>query len=112
MVLNRALDFVEYWHNWASDTNFVWLPFLNLKLKPFEALSFGRLCIMAVCFGSYFNVVYGLKKILFSDGVTARDLASSQVFFMFGFFVWFVLVTRPLWNRRAHRLMSSGGSRE
>jgi len=101
MPTKSILDHVEYWHNRASDTNFVWFPFLFLKIRPEILMTHKRTLIMTVCFSVYFNAVYVFKKLLFSEQV---DILASQIYFTFGFASWFAIVTKTLWNRRAIRI--------
>ncbi len=109
MADKRLLDHLERWHNLASESNFVWFPFLKLKLLPHEVLSQRRLLVMTICFSTYFNIAYLIKKMVFSDQIDLHSAMVSQLYFILGFFVWFNLVTKPLWNRRANRLKVIGG---
>ncbi len=104
MNVDDAIRRIEDLHNRASDTDFVWFPFLFLKLKPDQPLTFARRAVMTACFAPYFVVALELRRVLFGGSIdparVASDLAESAVFF----FVWFNAVTATFWNRRARRL--------
>jgi len=108
MRVSGIFDSVERWHNWASDTNFVWFPFLKLKLAANESMTQQRILMMTVCFSCYFNAMYLVKKVIFAEPLSVRSGVVSQAYFMVGFFIWFSLVTKPLWNRRVNRLKLGG----
>jgi hypothetical protein len=110
MTSRNLLDIVEHWHNRASDTNFVWFPFLPLKLQPHEIIDHKRTLVMTVCFSCYFNAAFLAKKFFLAEPLDLRSSVASQAYFFVGFLLWFNGVTRPLWNRRAARLKSIGGA--
>jgi hypothetical protein len=98
------LSKIEEVHNYLSDFNYVWWPFLFLKPQPHERISFKRTLIMAPCFALYFLAAAILKDFLRGNAI---ELSQSIEYFVKGtlvFFFWFNLVTAPLWNRRAQRL--------
>lgn len=97
---------IEKVHNRLSDTNFVWFPFLWLKLEANQELTSKHLLKMTIWFSFYFNVGYILKKLLFGEPMELAGLVQSQLFFIVLFFCWFHLVTKQFWNRRARRLIS------
>ena len=99
------LNKVEHYHNLASDLDLIWFPFLFLKLKPHEVMTQGRIWVMVACFSTYCNGAYIIKRLLFGDELSLEVLGGAQLVCMGIFIVWFNLVTRPLWNRRARRLM-------
>ena len=101
------IDTIENFHNRLSDTNFVWFPFLWLKLSPSQSLTTWHLLKMTFWFGLYFNLAYLAKKVIFQESVELRQFAQGQLGFMVLFFMWFNLVTKTFWNRRARRLKSS-----
>jgi hypothetical protein len=97
---------IEDFHNWASDTRFVWFPFLCLKPKPQEFLRFKKLLLMSFCFGFYFGFFLTIRKSFQPNSNFFESLPSNLGFSVFGFFVWFNFVTAPLWNRRANKLLN------
>jgi hypothetical protein len=100
------IEKIAYWHNRISDTDFVWFPFLFLKLKPHQVLTLRHRVKMAFCFGPYFVVGIVLRDFVFSQPI-AWEKIPQQFILGFGFFlIWFSMVTAPLWNRRAQQRLS------
>lgn len=97
---------IEDFHNWASDTRFVWFPFLWLKPKPQDFLRFKKLVLMSLCFGFYFGFFLTLRKSFQPDSNFLKNLPGNIGVSVFVFFIWFNLVTAPLWNRRANRFLN------
>ena len=97
------LDRIEDFHNRISDTDFVWFPFLGLKLKPDQVLSFSHRLKMTIAFGLYGGVANLLRKLIMSQPTSIElilmTIAKATIFF----FLWFNLVTAYFWNRRAQR---------
>jgi hypothetical protein len=101
---------VEDGHNWLSDTNYVWFPFLFLKPKPNVSIDQKRIFKMAPCFGLYFNAAYFVKRWIFDDPITLESVFWAQLYWTLGFYVWFNLVTAYFWNKRASRLQKKTSS--
>jgi hypothetical protein len=126
-MTNPILQKIEDIHNWASDTNFVWFPFLRLKLRPEQSMPFRHRLLMTIFFGPYFSLFYTLRVwIIGRWNQSASDVAQATADNFWGglvasigpmainmiwvtafFFVWFNLVTAYFWNRRARRLQAS-----
>ena len=99
-------DSVERFHNRLSDTDFVWFPFLFLKLKPHQQMTWPHIFKMSPIFGFYFCLMYFLKNAIFDIIPSKANIEVVYMHFTLGFFVWFSVVTRFFWNRRARRLIS------
>lgn len=99
---------LEDWHNRASDTSFVWFPFLFLKPEPNARIDFTLVLKMTLCFGVYYGFFAALRSWVFHGGefwvAVGYNIVIASVFFIF----WFTLVTAKLWNRRALRLKQAG----
>jgi hypothetical protein len=99
----KLLNLITLMHNWISDKDFIWWPFSFLRPEPNEAMTVKLTFLMTICFG-------GLSFLMFSVLAVANNAftleASVTTFFgcFLGFFSWFNLVTKPLWNRRAREL--------
>jgi hypothetical protein len=104
--MRRFLDRVEYWHNKASDTQFVWFPFQFLKPAPPFPILFWRRLVMAVLFGIYCGFFLALRRWIFSHVDFAASLVDDVIYSICFFLIWFNLITAPLWNRRARRLQA------
>lgn len=99
-----ALDTFQRWHDWASDTDFVWFPFQKLRPDPSTPILLGRRVRMAVCFGVYYGAFYLLRNLIWGHGATVRSGFVTIGISIVCFFAWFSMLTAPLWNRRARRL--------
>jgi hypothetical protein len=105
------LDRIEYWHNRASDTNFVWFPFLFLKLKPAQQMGVGRRIIMTLCFAVYFTIWVIIRHLIFGTGINLAQTGTSFLYSFAAFFIWFNFVTATFWNRRSQRLIRLKGTK-
>jgi hypothetical protein len=85
----------EY-HFKLSQTDLVWFPFLFLRPKSDQEISHQRVLLMSLCFAVFAYALYILRRVFSPEGfiVSAQEL----FYFFVGFFFWFELVTRPLWN--------------
>jgi hypothetical protein len=102
------VDRIEALHNKASDTDFVWFPFLFLKLKPEQSLTLRRRAVMTLRFAPYFVAFLELRRFLFGRPVDGARIVSDLAVWLVVFFGWFNLVTATFWNRRARRLAREG----
>ncbi len=103
---------IEDWHNWASETDFVWFPFRRLKPKPDQLISLSDCLKMAFLFGPFYSLYNFLRVCIFGRTMDLKELALSMLIFTLFFFVWFNLVTANLWNRRARRLQAQKANRQ
>ena len=98
-VLNKIVDF----HGWLSDKDFIWWPFSFLRPRRDEEIDLKKKIFMALCFGGASSLMLTTVAIMNN----AFDF-SSQIKTLFIlltiFFLWFSLVTAPLWNIRARRI--------
>lgn len=88
-------------HGKLSDLKAVWFPFIFLQLKPDQKMSYLHLLKMTFFFGLYFGSVFMLKVLWTKEPVSFGLWMEMNAKGWLGFFLWFNLVTRPLWNRRA-----------
>jgi hypothetical protein len=102
----RIFDRIEFWHNKASDTNFVWFPFLFLKPRPEVFMRATLKLKMTLCFGVYYGIFAGIRNWLFSGGDLLSAVGKDIFLAIVIFGIWFHLVTAPIWNVRARRLKS------
>jgi len=106
--MKHLIDIIETWHNRASDSNLVWLPFLFLKPKTNVMITPLRIIRMTFCFGLYCNFAYVIKRWFWGQTLDMNIVATAQIFWFIGFFLWFNLVTAFFWNRRARRVATAG----
>lgn len=99
----KLLDLLTIFHNWISDKDFIWWPFSFLRPDPKEPITFKLTLLMTACFG-------GLAFLMFTILAIANNAFSGQYAISIflscfaGFFLWFNLITKPLWNRRVRSL--------
>lgn len=102
----KLLNLMTLLHNWLSDKDFIWWPFSFLRPEANETMTMKLTSLMTVCFG-------GLSFLMFTVLAVANNAFTLQTSFttflwcFLGFFAWFNLVTKPLWNRRARELQKS-----
>lgn len=97
------LEKLEKAHNQASDTTFVWFPFTWLRPLVTEEISTPRRIFMALAFGVYYGTFFSLKDYFFNNRAFFESIWTNTIGAIALFFVWFSIVTTPLWNRRAKR---------
>lgn len=98
-IFNLITDF----HNWLSDKDFIWWPFSFLRPEAHVPMTFRLTMIMTGCFGGLAFLMFSVMALM--NNAFSYGYAVSVFFSAFGgFFAWFNLVTKPLWNRRALKL--------
>ncbi len=95
---------IEDVHNRLSDTNFVWFPFLFLKLRPEQMMSLGYTLKMTPFFAIYFAAGAALRDLILGRSIEAASFFQAFGWGLVFFMCWFNLVTAHLWNKRARRL--------
>jgi hypothetical protein len=102
-MLKKIFTFVPDFHNWLSDKDFIWWPFSFLRPTPSTLMTLRLTLLMTGCFG-------GLAFVMFTGFAVVNNIftVSSAINTLLtcfgGFFVWFNVVTKPLWNYRARKL--------
>jgi hypothetical protein len=99
----KIFDIITDLHNWRSDKDFIWWPFSFLRPLPHVPMTFKLTLTMTGCFGGLAFLMFIVMAIV--NNAFNLDYAISVLLIAFGgFFGWFNLVTKPLWNRRALKL--------
>lgn len=99
----KLLDLFTDFHNWVSDKDFIWWPFSFLRPEKNQPITMPLVVQMTACFSGLGTLMYAAFSIvnnIFSFSSLFQILMVSSV----SFFLWFTLVTRTFWNRRAHKL--------
>lgn len=97
------MKYIAYIHNRLLDIDFFWWPFSILKPLPHEMMTWDRVMKMSLAFGLLiwaFVAVYSMMQMGFNLSFLILNFIGSIV----SFFLWFGLITKPLWNYRAKRL--------
>jgi hypothetical protein len=87
-------------HNWLSDKDFIWWPFSFLRPEKHEPITFKHTLLMTGCFGGFAFLAFSIMAVM-NNALTFDYVVSLFVTSFAGFFTWFNLVTKPLWNVRA-----------
>lgn len=99
----KLFDLLTSFHNWLSDKDFIWWPFSFLKPEPNIPMTLKLTSLMTACFGGLAFVMFTVMAIM-NNAFTAETAFQTFLFCFVGFFSWFNLITKPLWNRRARAL--------
>ena len=99
----KILDLLTQFHNWISDKDFIWWPFSFLRPEPHVPMTFKLTLVMTLSFGGLAFVMFSVMALM-NNALTFDYALSIFLTSFFGFFLWFNLITKPLWNRRANRL--------
>lgn len=99
----KLLDLIPNVHNWLSDRDFIWWPFSFLRPSPATLMTFQHTLLMTACFGGLAFVMFTAFAVI-NNMFTASSAVNTFMICFGGFFAWFNLITRPLWNYRARRL--------
>jgi hypothetical protein len=90
-------------HNWITDKDFIWWPFSFLRPHPATPMTFKHTTLMTLCFGGLAFVMFSVFAVV--NNMFSFDSAVTTFVGCFGgFFGWFNVITRPMWNFRAHKL--------
>lgn len=101
--MKSLLKIIPNVHNWLSDKDFIWWPFSFLRPEPSNLMTFSHTILMTLCFGGLsFLMFVGFSVV--NNMFTASSAVNTFLICFGGFFTWFNLVTKPLWNVRAREL--------
>jgi len=106
-IITNPLQAFEDLHNWASDFDAVWFPFLMLKPKPEVFITLPLRLKMSPCFGLYFGLFNVLRLWIIDGTLEWPKFFLTTLKFTVFFFFWFQFVTAFFWNRRARRLQAA-----
>lgn len=99
----KLLDIFASTHNWLADKDFIWWPFSFLRPEKNEDMTFKTTLTMTACFGGLTFLMFAVFAVMNNVG-TFENLFLTLVFSFLGFFLWFNLITKPLWNHRSKKL--------
>ncbi len=99
----KLFDLITQLHNWLSDKDFIWWPFSFLKPEPQIPMTFKLTSMMTACFGGLAFLMFTIMAIMNNAFNPTTAFQTFLVCFL-GFFAWFNIITKPLWNRRARVL--------
>ena len=99
----KILNVLALFHNWLSDKDFIWWPFSFLRPEPKDPITFKLTLLMTACFGGLAFTMFTIFAIV-NNAFYANSAISTFLLCFVGFFLWFNLITKPLWNRRAKEL--------
>lgn len=97
------INLLASFHNWISDKDFIWWPFSFLRPEKNELITLRHVGLMTLCFGGLAFLMFAGFAVV-NNVMTADNLIITFISCFLSFFLWFGLVTRPLWNLRARDL--------
>lgn len=100
------LNVIETYHNKIADQDFIWFPFIFLKPDSKQPISFPRIIVMTLAFGSYSYLFYILRSFFINELVSFE---SSVVFLIWSytlFLIHFKFITSYFWNRRVRHFIN------
>lgn len=100
----KILNVITLFHNWLSDKDFMWWPFSFLRPPRNVTMTYKVTLLMTGCFGGLAFLMFTVMALM-NNALTFDYVVSIFLSCFGGFFLWFNLVTKPLWNRRARALM-------
>jgi len=94
---------IESFHNGLADKNFIWFPFVFLRPKKEERITFILTLKLTIYFGTYTFCFYLIRIMLFDDQLSLTKSLEflSKTYILF--FFHFNLITAFFWNKRAAR---------
>lgn len=99
----KLLNLIAHIHNWLSGQDFIWWPFSFLRPDPKELMSYKLTLLMTACFGGLTFTMFTVLAVM-NNAFNIKDAFITLLFSFLGFFTWFNIITRPLWNHRARQL--------
>lgn len=99
----KLFDLITQFHNWLSDKDFIWWPFSFLRPDANVLMTFKLTSLMTACFGGLAFLMFVIMAVM-NNALTFEYIISIFFSCFGGFFLWFNIVTKPLWNRRARAL--------
>lgn len=101
--MKKVLLLLPNLHNWISDQDFIWWPFSFLRPAKNVSMTFQDVLMMTGCFGGLAFLMFTVFYVM--NGLLTLDSLVQTFFACFGGFgIWFLLITKPLWNIRAREL--------
>lgn len=101
----KLLDLITDFHNWISDKDFIWWPFSFLRPEKNQPMTLKLILTMTACFSGLGTLMFTAFAVI-NNMFTASGLFQTLFLSFVLFFVWFTLITRFFWNRRANKLIS------
>lgn len=96
----KLVDFLASFHNWIADKDFVWWPFSFLRPEKKVPMTFKTVSQLTIAFGGLAFVMFSVLAVM-NNALSIQYLFATFTSCFIGFFLWFSLITKPLWNRRA-----------
>jgi hypothetical protein len=97
----KLLELIALFHNWLSDKDFIWWPFSFLRPEKNIPMTIKDTTLMTACFGGLAFVMFTIMAVM-NNAFSIETAFTTFLVCFGGFFLWFNLITKPLWNRRAN----------
>ncbi len=99
----KILELIASVHNWLADKDFIWWPFSFLRPTPTTVMTFQMTLTMTACFSGLSVAMY-MAFTFVNNMFSISSVVNTGAICFIGFFTWFNLVTKPMWNIRAKKL--------
>lgn len=96
----KFVDFLAGFHNWVADKDFVWWPFSFLRPEKNSPMTFKIVFQLTLAFGGLAFVMFTALALM-NNALSFKYVVATLASCFLGFFFWFSIITKPLWNRRA-----------
>lgn len=101
--MKRLVDRIIEVHGAISDKDFIWWPFSFLRPEKNQEITLKNKIIMTFCFGGASSFMLAIVSII-NNAFEMKSFIRTSATLTASFFIWFTIVTVPLWNARARKL--------
>lgn len=95
----KIVEPLANFHGWLCDKDFLWWPFSFLRPPKNQRMEIKDVLAMTGCFGGL-TFVFFIAFALVNGLLTGSYFMAAFLSCFVGFFLWFLLITKPLWNYR------------
>lgn len=103
--MSKLIDKIVDFHGILSDKDFIWWPFSFLRPEKDQEITMNTKIVMTLCFGGASSLML-MVVALMNNAFELKTQLQTFLVLIAAFFVWFNLITAPLWNARARRLQN------
>ncbi|MFY7993472.1 MAG: hypothetical protein ACOVP4_09290 [Bacteriovoracaceae bacterium] len=101
--MKKLVDRLIEVHGYISDKDFIWWPFSFLRPERNQEITPKNKILMTFCFGGASSLMLAIVAIM-NNAFEVGSFLQTSATLVASFFIWFSIVTVPLWNARARKL--------